>query len=74
MTTTSSATYDRPAAESLGGSGETVVGFAILGCLMAGGAGIFKALLMPTGLDVLLCLLGSTAAFGTLFYVYFRLR
>jgi hypothetical protein len=55
-------------------SGDTTVGFAILGCLLAGGAGIFKALLMPTGLDVLWCLLGSTAAFGTLFYVYFRLR
>jgi hypothetical protein len=74
MTRTSSATNDKPAAESRGGSGETVVGFAILGCLLAGGAGIFKALLMPTGLDVLWCLLGSTAAFGTLFYVYFRLR
>jgi hypothetical protein len=53
-------------------SAETVVGFAVLGCLLAGGVGIVKALSMEGGLDVLLCLLGSVAAFGTVFYVYFQ--
>jgi hypothetical protein len=36
---------------------EMVMGFAVLGCLMAGGVGIWKALTMISGLDVLLCLL-----------------
>ena len=51
---------------------DTVVGFAVLGCLVAGGIGIVKALEMKGGFDVLLCLLGSVAAFGMLFYIYFR--
>lgn len=51
---------------------ETVIGFAILGCLVAGGVGIAKALSMESGVEVLLCLLGSVAAFGMVFYVYFR--
>ena len=51
---------------------ETVVGFAVLGCLVAGGVGIAKALGMESGFDVLLCLLGSVAAFGMVFYVYLR--
>lgn len=53
-------------------SAETAVGFAVLGCLFAGGAGIYKALSMESGFDVLLCLLGSVAAFGLVFYIYFR--
>ena len=53
-------------------SSETVIGFAILGCLIAGGVGIVKALEMGSGIDVLLCLLGSVAAFGMVFYIYFR--
>lgn len=53
---------------------ETVVGFAVLGCLVAGCVGIAKALEMDRGLDVLLCLLGSVAAFGMVFYVYFGRR
>ncbi|HVV02131.1 MAG TPA: hypothetical protein VHH88_12260 [Verrucomicrobiae bacterium] len=57
------------AAES-GSHAETVIGFAILGCLAAGVIGIVTALSMTTGLDVLLCLLGSVAAFGTVFYIY----
>ena len=51
---------------------ETVLGFAILGCLVAGGVGVAKALSMQSGFDVLLCLLGSVAAFGMVFYIYFR--
>lgn len=49
-----------------------MIGFAILGCLVAGGVGILKALSMENGADVLLCLLGSVAAFGTVFYFCFR--
>jgi hypothetical protein len=51
---------------------ETVVGFAIIGCLVAGAVGIDKALDMQNGWDVLLCLLSSVAAFGMVFYIYFR--
>jgi len=51
---------------------ETVVGWAVFGCLVAGGVGIFKALNMESGKDVLLCLLGSAAAFGIVLYVYLR--
>lgn len=53
-----------------GGNGETVLGLAVLGCLTAGGAGIIMALSMRSGFDVLLCLLGSVAAFGMVFYTY----
>jgi hypothetical protein len=53
-------------------SAETVIGFAVLGCLVAGGVGILKALSMESGFDVLLCLLGSVAAFGTVFLLYFH--
>jgi hypothetical protein len=53
-------------------SAETVVGFAVLGCLIAGGVGVLKALSMESGFDVLLCLLGSVAAFGMVFFIYFR--
>ncbi|MGO8699305.1 MAG: hypothetical protein ACLQVY_16485 [Limisphaerales bacterium] len=55
-------------------SGETVLGFAVLGCLVAGAVGILKALGMESGFDVLLCLLGSVAAFGTVFYLYLGKR
>jgi hypothetical protein len=55
-------------------SGETVLGFAVLGCLLAGAVGILKALSMESGVDVLFCLLGSVAAFGTLFYLYLGKR
>jgi len=55
-------------------SADTIVGFAVLGCLAAGGVGVFKALSMESGADVLLCLLGSVAAFGTVFYIYFGKR
>jgi len=53
---------------------ETVLGFAILGCLVAGGVGIIKALSMESGFDVLLCLLASVSAFGLVFYIYFGKR
>jgi hypothetical protein len=52
-------------------SAETVVGFAVLGLLVAGAIGIWKALSMESGIDVFFCLLGSTAAFGAVYYIYF---
>ena len=58
--------------ETVVGDAQTVIGFAVLGCLVAGGVGLVKAMSMERGSDVLLCLLGSVAAFGAVFYVYFR--
>lgn len=52
-------------------SGDAVVGFATLGCLVAGVAGIFKAL-AERGLGAGVCLLAGVVAFATVLYVYFR--
>ncbi len=57
-----------------GSSAETVVGFAVLGLLAAGTVGVLKAMSMESGFDVLLCLLGSVAAFGAVYYIYFGRR
>jgi hypothetical protein len=57
-------------AKAANASGEMVVGFAMLGCLLAGGVGIMKAQEMTSGLDVWLCLLGSVTAFGIVFYIF----
>ena len=51
-------------------SRESVMVCAVIGCLLAGVAGVVKALNMTGGFDVLLCLLGATAAFGTALCVY----
>ena len=48
--------------------------FGVLGCLFAGIVGVIKALSMTGGFDVLLCLLGATAAFGMALGVYFWRR
>jgi hypothetical protein len=48
--------------------------FAVIGCLLAGIAGVVKALSMADGLNVLLCLLGATGAFGMALAVYFWKR
>jgi hypothetical protein len=50
----------------------TALDWAILGCLVAGGVGIFKASEMDSPFGVLLCLLGAVAAFGLVIYVHFR--
>lgn len=55
-------------------SPKTVMFFAVLGCLLAGVAGVVKALTMAGGVDVLLCLLGATIAFGMALCVYFWKR
>jgi hypothetical protein len=52
-------------------SGETVVGYAVLGCLVAGTLGIFKAVEVR-GIDAAVCLLSAVAAFGTTCYIYLR--
>ena len=46
--------------------------WAVLGCLIAGGVGIVKALSMEKGIEVLACILGSLAAFSVIFYVCLR--
>ncbi len=53
---------------------ETVMIFAVIGCLIAGIAGIIKAVNMTQGVDVLLCLLGAVGAFGMALCVYFWRR
>ncbi len=42
--------------------------------MVAGAVGILKALAMESGSGVFLCLLGSVAAFGTVYYIYFGRR
>ena len=46
--------------------------WAVFGCLVAGAVGIIKALRMESPTGVLLCLLGSVAAFGMVIYVHLR--
>ncbi len=70
--TTRTETEDRSAALDRGAGVDMVVGFAVLGCLVAGAVGIGRALNMDSGLDVLLCLLGSVAAFGVVLFTYLR--
>ncbi|HEV2695726.1 MAG TPA: hypothetical protein VG347_22755 [Verrucomicrobiae bacterium] len=55
-------------------SPRTVMVFAVMGCLLAGVVGVIKALTMSGGVDVLLCLLAATIAFGTALCVYFWKR
>jgi len=50
----------------------TALDWAVLGCLIAGAVGIVKALGMDKPSGVLLCLLGSVAAFGLVIYVHLR--
>jgi hypothetical protein len=50
----------------------TALDWAVLGCLVAGAVGIYKARGMESPSGVLLCLLGSVAAFGLVIYVHFR--
>jgi hypothetical protein len=52
-------------------SAETVLGFIIFGLLSAGAVGLVKAIIVASGVEVMCCLLGSIAAFGVLYYIYF---
>ncbi|MFN7141280.1 MAG: hypothetical protein ACK4UN_18285 [Limisphaerales bacterium] len=71
--TTETPTSNRSGAERIPNA-DTVLGFVVLGLLAAGAIGILKALGMESGFDVLLCLLGSVAAFGAVYYIYFGKR
>jgi len=71
---TSTQTKNRREATSQNSSAETVVGFAVLGLLVAGAVGVVKALNMESGSGVLLCLLSSVAAFGSVYYIYYGRR
>jgi hypothetical protein len=46
----------------------TASDWAVLGCLVAGAVGIYKAFGMDNPSGVFLCLLGSVAAFGVVIY------
>ena len=63
-------TQNRSETTGRGSSVDTVLGLAVIGCFVAGAVGIAKAFSMDSGVDVLLCLLGSVVAFGAVFYVY----
>lgn len=52
-------------------TGDTILGLIVLGLLAAGVVGIMKATGMTSGLDVMLCLFGSVAAFGGVYYILF---
>ncbi len=54
--------------------GDTALGFVVLGLLLGGSVGVWRAVSAPTGLDVLLCLLGAVAAFGAVYYILFGKR
>lgn len=67
-------TDTRNRSESENSSADTMLGFAVLGLLGAGVVGVIKAMDMSSGTDVLLCLLGSVAAFGTVTYIFLGKR
>jgi hypothetical protein len=50
----------------------TALDWAVLGCLIAGAVGIYKAFCIDSPSGVLLCLLGSVTAFGLVIYVHLR--
>ena len=72
--TTQTQTQNRSETTARSSSTDTVLGFAVIGLLVAGTVGVLKALSMESGFDVLLCLLGSVAAFGAVYYIYFGKR
>ena len=52
-------------------TGDTILGLVVLGLLAGGVVGILKATSMASGFDVMLCLFGSVAAFGGVYYILF---
>ena len=72
--TTQTLTQNRSETTERSSSTDTVLGFAIIGLLVAGTVGVLKALSMESGFDVLLCLLGSVVAFGAVYCIYFGKR
>lgn len=53
-------------------TGGAVLEFAVIGGLLAGAFGIFKATQMDQILDIVLCLFGSVSGCGLVCYLYFR--
>ena len=53
------------------GRAETALGFVVLGMLVAGFVGLWKASKMTTGADVMFCLFGAVTAFGAVYYILF---
>lgn len=52
-------------------SGDALVGYSVIGCLVVGTLGACKAL-ASSGLDAAACLLASVAAFATVYFIYHR--
>jgi hypothetical protein len=71
MTTQTSTASEVPfvAPPKRSASPEAELGFAVIGCLIAGAIGLYKAASMTSGISVLLCVLGSIAAFGAVAYI-----
>ena len=67
-------TQNRSETTERNSSASTVLGFAIIGLLVAGAVGALTAMSMESGFDVLLCLLGATGAFGMALCAYFWKR
>ena len=74
MSTQKSTTSDTPPVTAPGrsSSAETTLGFAVMGCCVAGSIAVYKAMTMTTGAGVLLCVLAAIAAFGTVAFIYLR--
>ncbi|HEY3856567.1 MAG TPA: hypothetical protein VGO67_19450 [Verrucomicrobiae bacterium] len=70
--TTNTETANRVETSTVTSDKADSLGWAVLGCLVAGGVGIVKALSMERGIDVFACILGSLAAYGVVFYVCLR--
>lgn len=70
----SAQTENRSETSERSSNANTVVGFVVMGLLVAGTVGILKALGMESGLDVLLCLIGSVTAFCAVYYIYYGKR
>jgi len=68
---TQTETQNRSETPGRSSSAESVLDYVIFGLLAAGAVGVYKAFDMTSGLDVMLCLLGSVAAFGAVYYIYF---
>ena len=64
-TNTSSAEHSKASAAEL------IIGFSILGCIVAGCIALFKAFQVQAGTDVLLCVVSAVIAFGFVVYLYF---
>lgn len=71
MTTSRTQTHNRSETSERNSSASAVIGLAVIGLLVVGTVGIVKAMSMTSGIDVLFCLLGSVAAFGAVYFIFF---